>query len=283
MGHRVGEGERERLGDEVTVLVAVGAISREIEALQHIERLVGDLVVAGDVFVAAVAQWRLVQGAGPVGGEIIPAENPPGAAHVAFDGGRDAASIEAARTLARDEAQGAGEGAGVESIGLRLPASAGKAPARHEDGARRFAELRPRYSIHHPETVGIGEGNTGVGRFDGRSQHLLQRQPPVVRLCLAETRDRARHRGCERPGSGAVTLGEGMPVVGRRSRRRLEHVVPGGKRRPAVGVDGDETAPFRQPQRDVAVAADAAGGGLDHEGGERGRAERNPPRCLLPA
>ena len=136
-----------------------------------------------------------MKGADPVGGEIVAAENSPGAPHAALDGGGDPAPIEATGTFARDEPQGPGEGASVETIGLGFPPSAGEAPVRHEDSERLFAEIRPRHAIQHPETVGKSEIHAGIGRFDGWSQHSLQSEPPVVRLCFAEPRDRARHRG----------------------------------------------------------------------------------------
>ena len=151
---------------------------------------------------APIAQRQLVQGAGPVGGEVVAAEHSPRAAQTSFDGGGDPAPIEAAGPLAGDEPQGPGESTGIEAVGLRFGACAGEASAGHEDRKRLFAEIRVRYPVQDSEPIGIGEGDAAFRRFDGGSQHLLPGEPPVLGLRLAEPCDRARHRGRERPGSG---------------------------------------------------------------------------------
>ena len=92
----------------------------------------------------------------------------------------------------------------------------------------------------------------------------------------------AGNGGGKRAEVGLVTLGEGMAVIGLGVAFDLEHPRVRGQGRPAVGVDRDEPVVRSKPDRDVAVAADAAGGRLHDERDEGRGGQRVDGVAALP-
>ena len=113
------------------------------------------------------------------------------------------------------------------------------------------------------------QGHAGLARLDRRRHHLGERQLAAQRVGVDKAGDRARHGGRQHAVARRIALGVGVAVSGRRPLAvELEHRGVRRQGRPAIGVDGQEFARLGKPQRDMRVAADAAGRLLGDAGGE---------------
>jgi hypothetical protein len=186
MRHAVDEAAGQRLRDQVTEAQAVATHRRQIEVIEDVERLVGDLVVGGDVVQATIATRLFLQDARAIPRQIGGCQDPAAADAGALDRGRDRALVEATFPVFGDAPEGPCQVGAVEPVaGADRARGLGRQTAAQQPARdlRQLPDLRQ--TVGYGQLQRPGDGDPGFSGGDRGLHHLRQRQPAEHRVGVA--------------------------------------------------------------------------------------------------